>query len=556
MPLPPTAAFAKNVPAPNKWEKPEPSPGQPVLVDPAVKDKWAGLDDSYVVRAKILVRRPDGVLEVPLWLNTDVQDMPDFPVVESVTVEWGPGTNGQITVTMKMDYQMGRWFLDNEISRFGNLLVVQAGWPKADIWTPIFSGLTEAPQPSHDPMGYDITVTAKITGMRLGRLRYDMGKYIKGKTSRREVVRAFLEEAGFVVEFNRDEVTGREEDNEWLNSGIETGKVAGGRFWPEEQTIETFIAWVCLEANMKCIMWPHPETGEVYAFTFMNRASVMAQEVKKELVLFANVNVEKGIYPLMGFSSENPSVYMDRWMLGASGSDIDPADKTEKKVSVGEGTSKLPSHGEENAGVRASSLGVAALAPASVIKGNLVRSQDPTDPELFELALEAVEQPGYEAVLTTKSGHPMMYDAPAESAPGGVQIAAPVGRDSSEEGRMQSYYDEKWLNGGGIAASLKSLGMPDAHPMMLVNVRRVGARFDGTYLINKVTHTLSAGTWDTDFEAVKQDFPKGSGLLKSSRPIIPHEVVQEVYPAWTPTLESEQAGDATQGETPPSEEAI
>jgi len=94
---------------------------------------------------------------------------------------------------------------------------------------------------------------------------------------------------------------------------------------------------------------------------------------------------------------------------------------------------------------------------------------------------------------------------------------------------MQSYYDEAAMS-GGIKATLKSIGMPDANPMMLVGVRGVGVRFDGVYKVIKVTHSLSAGTWDTDFDAVKSDFPKGSGLLETSRPLLAAEVVEQAYP--------------------------
>lgn len=546
MPLPPANPALFEIPAPNDWEKPSFPDGQPILIDPAVKSKWSGIDDSYVVRAKILSERPDGYIEFPLWLKTDVADMPDFPVVESVTVEWGPGVSGQITVTMKMDYAMGRWFLDNELSRYGNILVVQAGWPKANNWTPVFSGYMEAPQPSHDPMGYDITLRADITGMRLGKLRYNMGEYIKGKSSRRAVLRDFLEKAGFGVYFVENPYTAREEDNEWLDSGIETALVAGGRFWPEEHSIESFINWVCLEANMKCIMWPHPQTGEVYAFTFMNRESVMSQEVTRELVLFADVNVEKGIYPLIGFSSENPMVFQDRWMLGAVAADIDPITKNFVQVEASDLTSKMPSHGEENAGVRADAKWLGpAFAPYGVVPKGLGAAFAPYTTEFAE---EKDEEGGSQAMLTTKSGRPMLFEEGTHFAPGGVQVASPVGRDSSEEGRLQSFYEDSAMR-GGIGATLKTIGMPDAHPEMLIGVRRVGTRFDGIYKINKITHTLSAGTWDTDFDALKSDFAKGSGLLKSSRPVIPQEIVENSYPKQI--VDSEQAGESQSGEEPP-----
>ena len=55
---------------------------------------------------------------------------------------------------------------------------------------------------------------------------------------------------------------------------------------------------------------------------------------------------------------------------------------------------------------------------------------------------------------------------------------------------------------------------------MLVAVRRVGTRFDGKYCVHIVKHNIST-LWDTHLDVVRGEFKLGSGMLKSSRPIIP-----------------------------------
>ena len=55
-------------------------------------EKFKGVDISHVLKASIMVSRDNGWVEFPLWLKTDVEEMPDFAVVESATIEYGPST--------------------------------------------------------------------------------------------------------------------------------------------------------------------------------------------------------------------------------------------------------------------------------------------------------------------------------------------------------------------------------------------------------------------------------------------------------------------------------
>lgn len=540
------AAFAPpgwTPPAPNLWEKPSPGTGEKFQVIEGVKEKWTGIDDSYVLRCSILVNRPDGWVEFPLWLNTGAEEMPDFAVVESIHIEWGPGISGSISIQTKMDYEMGTWFLGNEVSRLVNLLVVQMGYPKANVWTPIYYGFIDVIQPSQDPMGYAITLTARLRGRRMHQLRFDMSKYIVNRQTRRDVIVDFLKDQGYDVYFYQDPVTGRQEDNEWLDTAVETDLLMSGRFWPEEHTIEGLVYWISLEAGMRCIMWPHPETGHIYALSFINKKTIYAEEVKKELVLFSGFKVEDNVYPLLGFQCDNPNVYADRWMLGGTSDDVDPLTKKEVHHEVNEDTTEIPAAEEESEAVR----------PGETDAASSGQTQEGEQAELEELALEALESSGRVDLFAPTPDVITPYERGKDVAPGGVHVAAPTGRDETEKGRMQSYYDDKYTKGQGISVNLNTVGMPDAYPEMRVRVSRVGTRFDGIYHVHKVVHDVS-GLWNTILEGVKHEFGKGAGLLKTSRPLLPPEQITAAFPAFPAQPDTDEAAQLPDDNQPPAGE--
>jgi len=521
---------------------------QPVLIDPEFREQYAGIEESYVLKCKILVNRPDGIVEVPLWLNTGLEDMPDLPIVESVNIEWGPSVMGRINVSMKTDYFTGKWFLDSELSRWRNAIVVQAGYPKSNLWTPVFYGYTEAPQPTHDPLGYQITISANIIGHRISRMKYNMGNFIKGKKTRREVVREFLKSQKYDVYFTLDPVTGREEDNAWLDSLVESKNLGSGRFWPEDLSLEGFIEWVCLEAGMRCVMWPHPDTGEIYAFSFVNRATIMSQEVRRELRLFSGIDTSRGIYPLTNFQSNSPQVFMDALVMGAQASDIDPLTKQMAKFQAKEWEIVGPALEEEIYGIRFDKDTSDPLLHFGLYtKEELEQQESVGDEALFEkqrqvlaLAKESFGPPTQQSSMATETGHELPWDPGLEDAPGGVILASPVGRDGDEEGRLQSLYEESLMVNGGLQATLQTVGMPDAHPEMKVRVRRVGDRFDGVYNVRKVNHEFTS-IWNTTLESVKHEFSKGSGLLQTNRPLLPQKEFEKLYPAYPAEMAAEEA---------------
>lgn len=546
--MPPTFGPPASPSAPDLVNEPH---LQPILIEPEFRAKYAGIEESFVLKCKILVNRPDGIVEVPLWLNTGLEDMPDLPIVESVNVEWGPSVMGKINISMKTDYFTGKWFLDSELSRWRNAIVVQAGYPKANIWTPVFYGYTEAPQPTHDPLGYQITLSANIVGNRIRRMKYNMGNFIKGKQTRREVVREFLQTQKYDVYFTLDPVTGREESNAWLETLVESKNVGSGRFWPEDLSIEGFIGWVCLEAGMRCVMWPHPDTGEIYAFSFVNRSTIMTQKVNRELRLFSGIDTNLGIYPLTNFQSSSPQVFMDALVMGAQSSDIDPLSKEEKTFTAKEWEIIGPALEEENFGIRFDKDTSDPLLHFGLYTKEELEQQPSLgdealfekagyNPELAALAKESFGPPAKQSSMATETGHELPWDPGLEDAPAGVILAAPIGRDKDEEGRMQSLYEESLMVNGGLQAQLQTVGMPDAHPEMKVRVKRVGDRFDGIYNTRKVIHEFTT-IWNTTLESVKHEFSKGSGLLQTNRPLLPQADAEKLYPAYSAELPAEEA---------------
>lgn len=544
-------------PAPDLKDKPLPTDLQYIMYQGTEQEKPGAIDDSYVLRCKIMVNRPDGWIEFPLWLNTGVEDMPDFAVVEGIHIEWGPGIAGSITINTRMDYEMGRWFLDNEVSRFMNVLVVQMGYPKANLWTPIFYGYMEAPQPSHDPMGYSITLTAKLIGRRIGQLRYNLSEHITGARTRRDVISSFFKEQGYDVYFYLDAITAREEPNEWLDAEVETGLLSGGRFWPESSSIEGLVDWVCMEAGMRCIMWPHPDTGHIYALSFINLTTIYKEKIAKDLRLFSGVDIAQNIYPLTAFQCDSPQVFYDRWTMGAKADDIDPLTKEEVTVQADESTTDLPAVDQETQASRAGETD--AEKTQTPVSAEVPPTDAPTGTTASEvefLAEEALEAAGRLDPFAPDPNVKLPYDAGKDVAPSGVQIAAPAGRDETEKSRLQSVYDEKYTKNIGIKAMLTTIGMPDAFPEMKIRVGRVGSRFDGVYHAHKIIHDV-AGLWNTSFEAVKHEFSKGSGELKTSRPLLPPEKVGAAFPAYpTQGASEEAAGDPGDDGGAAGEEAV
>jgi len=305
---------------------------------------------------------------------------------------------------------------------------------------------------------------------------------------------------------------------------------------------------VCLEAGMRCVMWPHPDTGEIYAFSFVNRATIMSQEVRRELRLFSGIDTSRGIYPLTNFQSNSPQVFMDALVMGAQASDIDPLTKQMAKFQAKEWEIVGPALEEEIYGIRFDKDTSDPLLHFGLYtKEELEQQESVGDEALFEkqrqvlaLAKESFGPPTQQSSMATETGHELPWDPGLEDAPGGVILASPVGRDGDEEGRLQSLYEESLMVNGGLQATLQTVGMPDAHPEMKVRVRRVGDRFDGVYNVRKVNHEFTS-IWNTTLESVKHEFSKGSGLLQTNRPLLPQKEFEKLYPAYPAEMAAEEA---------------
>ena len=101
-----------------------------------------------------------------------------------------------------------------------------------------------------------------------------------------------------------------------------------------------------------------------------------------------------------------------------------------------------------------------------------------------------------------------------------------------------AHLTESALRGGGIQATITTIGIPDLFPGTMVGVLGVGV-FNGLYLVQKVTHRLSAEEWTMTLELINN----------ATETAMLSDILRGFTPRHSDATSPEPAGDAVGGGT-------
>lgn len=115
----------------------------------------------------------------------------------------------------------------------------------------------------------------------------------------------------------------------------------------------------------------------------------------------------------------------------------------------------------------------------------------------------------------------------------------------SDEQELQAWTDAKWLKAqmSKIQGSVKTLGFAKIKPGDLIELDRIGERFNGNAYVSGVAHTITGGTWTTDIQfGIKPTW------------FVEQFAVNQNGSSRTPTIQGLQIGIVTQLEEDPAVE--
>lgn len=403
-----------------------------------------------------------------------------LPCVESVDIEIGLGMNSKLTVSIATPFDLGLAILDSPLMRIGNVIECQVGYPRIGRFLPWISAMAARPDIR---INADEGFSASLNGeggafiaLRATRTtEYRNASYV-------DVVRAILANDGYGnIDLEVPESTG-ESDPLY---------VTRERISQAAQSDWFFVQYVVRAAN--CDAWIEPSSGDEgrQKLKIIRREEALGGTPRFSFVMRGNADFDV-YFPILEFETQAEGV----WLPGAATSvrtgELNPTTGTVTSLVVTRSESQIPSTGPAIVAPGSTTVndtGVAlAVAPSEDTAGDhvYVSERDPRTPA---------------AVAT-------------------------------------AHLTESALRGGGIQATISSIGIPDLFPGQLVGMVGVGV-FNGLYLVTKVTHRLSAEEWTMSLDLINN--ATETAMLST--------VISGFTPRQNDATPPEPAGDAVGGAT-------
>lgn len=435
----------------------------------------------------------------PLWMSQDGAHLADtlatvdaalgisgdflitgLPCVESVDIEIGLGANSKLTVSIATPFDIGLAVLASPLMRIGNVIECQVGYPRIGRFLPWISAITARPDIR---INADEGFSASINGeggafiaLRATRTtEYRNASYV-------DVVQAILANEGYEnIDLDVPESTG---ESDPLYITRERVSQAAQSDW-------FFVQYVVRAAN--CDAWIEPASGEEgrQKLKIVRREEVLGGTPRFSFVMRGNADFDV-YFPIFEFETQAEGV----WLPGAATSvrtgELNPTTGTVTSLVVTRSESQVPS------------TGPAVVAPGSTTVNDTG----------VALAVSTNEDTAGDHIYVSERDH---------RTPAAVATA---------------HLTESALRGGGIRATVSSVGIPDLFPGQLVGIVGIGV-FDGLYLVTKVTHRLSAEEWTMSLDLINN--ATETAMLSA--------VISGFTPRQNDATPPEPAGDAVGGAT-------
>lgn len=416
---------------------------------------------NVVIRVVIETMAGDTVI---LW--NQIEDNPldpplkDLPVVSSVEIKVLKNQWASFTVSLDMTYEKGMAFINSALIAPGNLITLQLSYPDVDAYTPFYYGLSLMPSASISPEG--ITIEMQVAGpSRTAANRSVVRQWAAGtdlKTVLTDIAKNYFQK-----------------EIKWQPADL-GAKLANEKF---EKAVEQifrsdwfFFLSLCRQRHLDA--WEDDEAGKSVIVISDLQASKWKQPEKK-FVMRGNIDPQTQVYPLLSFEPQGDWLFRSAAANGILGRDINPDDKKlpDKKMIDNRSPAGTTLAGIPNAG-----------AGDSVFSGK---------PE---------QKKGYGAGPIPEPG----YDEEGQMAGKHVAVSA---RDQHGVAKKDMLAREGSQRDASLMVSCASVGIAGLKPGEVIEVIVSDDKqglFDGTYVINELTHSAGGDGWTTTFQIHREAF--------------------------------------------------
>lgn len=402
-----------------------------------------------------------------------------LPCIESVNIEIALGMNSKLTVSIGTGFDIGLAVLRSALLRIGNVVECQVGYPRISRFMPWISAMAARPEVQINP---DEGLTATING--------EGGAFIALRGSRSaeytnlsyvDIIRQILTNDGYRnVQLEVPDTNGADDPL----------YVTRERMSQSNQSDWFFIQYITRSANCDAWMEPSRDREGQQVLKVVRRTEVLGTTPRFVFVMRGRPDFDV-YFPILSFETQGEGV----WLPGAATSvrtgGINPDTLETLDLVASREDSTVPATGD---------AAVSGDAGATV-EDTDVRLAHPTEGD-------------------TAGDH--LYVS--ERDPRGQLVVAEV------------HQTESAIRGGGVQVSITSIGIPDLFPGEIVGIQGMGM-FDSLYLVQKVTHSVSAEEWSMTLDLVNN--ATSSAMLAALLSFTP-TVVNEATPP-------EPSGDATGG---------
>lgn len=398
------------------------------------------MSDIGVFAAVKVYQREDGKT-VNLW-------QPGHPFVTSVSVEIGIGFNPRITVELDMPYEDGiRMLSETPLFHIGNVWLVKLGYTRDGRSTPWFSGMVSSPSVDVSPNGVRATIQALGAGAQA--VGTSMTAQFKGTMA--QLVDHVASQFHWEVSYG--------ESAYGYLSGVEVNFTGNGSNY-----------WQILSDNLRsagCEFWTGNDDDNRATLYVRRTADINSAPVEYRFSIFGDVDVSRGMLPLLSFSAPGGASFMPKGSRGFRSVYINE-DGEVVEIDASEATT-------ENAAQAGGSV------DAGVSNDTEPSSGQATDhvPDDGEAGAVVPNRPGQEGL---------------------EQTSLQAIRDESMDGILS-------LEGNGT-----TIGLPELIPSAMIGIHGASRRFDGLWKVWGVTHTVSSGGFDTAFKARRNGYSTDAAL--------------------------------------------
>lgn len=374
----------------------------------------------------------------------------DLPIVQSVQIDLNQGLNGSLSVELGATYELGLALLDSQLFTIGNKLTVEIGYPKISLWLPPFSTIAIKPSISINPQD-GLTATLNGAGGMFASMRGGAPEQFQN-SSIKDVI----------------EVIGARNHNRWTLEFPDREGDADPLYIPRRSISRSSSEWEFVRrmiGEAHCAMFMRPQSGGTRIIV-RRTGAVVSSEPVTTFVCRGQIDMLNR-FPLESIESEMENVWLPSGSDASRTADIDPTDRSEPTA-------------ERTQESRASD-GEQPLTDAAVGDGY---ADDP------DIAI--AQRPGGD------QGGEHTYASAADQSRSPQEVVDQ--RQGDEAGR-----------GGGIQATIGSIGIPTIMPQDVVRLEGIGI-FNGNYVVQGINHTVSAGQWDMSLRLMR-DSPAGSQFI-------------------------------------------